>query len=282
MVFAVAQIVELHQRGVSLEGLHEDTCSDATALCELMTDRVIDAVLALGLWEQAWDDMWSQLKAERGKRDTWERDREAERIRERELAAQSPPPPGERWSPEHREWEDGIRERAQRDVVRAKWASGQLPNGYRQQLPSLHARSFVLALAQIERALRVLAKLETGAAKIELKATYEDFKLKLPTVVNVRDSIEHAEDRMRSLGKQQHPLVLQPIDNPVINAPGGGVFVSDSLNDRMYGCTVADGSFAEVEISDATVEIARAAVQRALDALPWERNWGYRRWIPNS
>ena len=67
----------------------------------------------------------------------------------------------------------------------------------------------------------------------------------------------------------------------MIEAPGGGVLVSDSLNGRCYGCTVEDGSYAEIEVSDATVEIARAVVQGVLDVLPW-RPMGSRHWTPHS
>ena len=280
----MAQIVELHQRGVFLEGLPDEVCRDVTALCHLVTSRVTDAVLALGLWEEAWGAMWSQLEADRQIRQgAWERDRQAERDREAQLAAENPPPTGEWWSPERREWEDDIRERARRDVLRAKWGSGQLPEEYRRRLPTLHARSFVLALAQIERALRVMAQLDTGGAKAAVTAAYEDFKAGLPTIVDVRDSIEHAEDRMRSLGKRERRLTLQPIENSMISAPGGGVLVGDSLNGRMYGSTVADGSYVEVEISDASVEIARAAVQRVLDTLPWrDQGHGFMHWTPHS
>ena len=40
-----------------------------------------------------------------------------------------------------------------------------------------------------------------------------------------------------------------------LEAPGGGVLVGDSLNNRHYGCTVDDGSYAEVEVADETLEV---------------------------
>ncbi len=54
----------------------------------------------------------------------------------------------------------------------------------------------------------------------------------------------------------------------------------DMLNGRHFGCTVEDGTYAEVEVSDATVEVARAAVQQVYDALPW-RTHGCPRYIPS-
>jgi hypothetical protein len=82
----VARIIELHQRGVFLEGLPDEVSRDVTALCNLVTERITDAVLALGLWEEAWGTMWSRLEVERDTRhEAWERDRQAERVREEEL-----------------------------------------------------------------------------------------------------------------------------------------------------------------------------------------------------
>lgn len=57
--------------------------------------------------------------------------------------------------------------------------------------------------------------------------------------------------------------------------------MNEVLNGRHYGGTVEDGTYAEVDVSDATVEAARAAVQRALDALPW-KSFGYPSYIPHD
>ena len=53
----------------------------------------------------------------------------------------------------------------------------------------------------------------------------------------------------------------------------------DMLNGRNFGCTIEDGTYAEIEVSDATVETARAAVQAVFDALPWRP--GHRRSEPS-
>jgi hypothetical protein len=46
------------------------------------------------------------------------------------------------------------------------------------------------------------------------------------------------------------------------------------------GCTVNDGSYAEVEVADDTLEVARVAVQAIFDALPWRP--GHRKFEPSS
>lgn len=40
-------------------------------------------------------------------------------------------------------------------------------------------------------------------------------------------------------------------------------------NNQHFGGTIADGTYAEVEVADATTEIARVAVQAVYDSLPW-------------
>lgn len=277
----MAQLVEFSQRDVFLEGLDEDVARDVSALTALMIGRTIDAVLALAAFEQASSELWAHFNEAREHRhDSWERDRQAERAREQELAIRSPAPDVPWHDERYRAWENEIREQARRDVVRSKWATST-PEGYLSRLPQLHARTFVLALAQVARALGVLARLDLGDAKDEVTAAREGFSMALPTLVPIRHSIEHAEDRMRSLGKFEKPLTLHPVSNAIIEAPGGGALVSDSLNGRDYLCTVADGSCAEIEVSDATAEAARAAVQRVLDALPWRRSFhGYVHYTP--
>ena len=52
----------------------------------------------------------------------------------------------------------------------------------------------------------------------------------------------------------------------LIHAPGGGVMIVGALNHERYGGTIADGTYAEVEVADGTTEIARAAVQRVVAA----------------
>jgi hypothetical protein len=68
--------------------------------------------------------------------------------------------------------------------------------------------------------------------------------------------------------------------NGAVHAPGGGALLAGMLNNDSFGWTTDDGTYQEVAVSDDTLEIARAAVQRALDALPW-KSYGYPRYLPN-
>lgn len=75
-------------------------------------------------------------------------------------------------------------------------------------------------------------------------------------------------------------IAPEPIMNEVIHAPGGGALVLNMLNGRKFGCTLADGTFAEVEVSDATTQIVRVAVQAVYDAPPWRP--GHRQHEPSE
>jgi hypothetical protein len=162
--------------------------------------------------------------------------------------------------------------RASCDVARVKWEAGELPQSLQLRLPALHAHSFIRSLAQAGRALSALSDLDLGPASAEVSQAYGDLDAAIPSLKDVRDSIEHAEDRMRGQSRGCK-LSLAPIVQGPIHAPDGGVLVGDLLVDgRTLGWTTADGSLQHVEISDATIESARAAVQRALDALPWKKS----------
>lgn len=89
-------------------------------------------------------------------------------------------------------------------------------------MPYLHARTFLTCLAQIGRALRALSSLDLGASQAAVVAARDEFDAALPALAHVRNSIEHAEDRARGLGKGGRKLTLAGISNNMIEAPGGG------------------------------------------------------------
>jgi hypothetical protein len=266
----MARLIEL-ERGTWIEGLDEDVNREVESLCGVMENNVIDAVLALVMFEQA---SAASHESAFGK-GAWERDRELERRRREELEAQEPEIDGASYG----DHVTRLYEQAKRDVVRAKWEAGELPRSYTHRLPFLHARTFMTSLAQLGRAMSEMAKLDTGDAKTTIGEARDQFDAALPHLKPVRDSIEHAEDRMRGLDREKKTMTLAPISNQMIEAPGGGVLVGDALNNRHYGCTVNDGSYAEVEVADNTLDVAGVAVQAIFDALPWRP--GHRRFVPS-
>ncbi len=257
--------------GTWVEGLDADVGHEAEALSGLLTRGVLDAVLALAMFEQARNAPHDHSQA------AWERDRQLERIREEELASEDP---RDCTAPDFMEWRMRISGQARRDVVRAKWEAGELPDELKHRLPFLHAQTFVTALAQVGRAMYALAELDTGSAKVELLAARDDFAAALPTLKHVRDSVEHAEDRLRGHNRRGQTMTLAPVTNTAVHAPTGGVLIGGMLNGSNFGWTVEGGDYQEVEISETTIEAARSSVQRALDALPWQTH-GHPRYVPS-
>ena len=257
--------------GTWLEGLDDETRHDAEALCRVMADGVVDAMLALAMFETA-----CSIPRD-SSREAWERERQRQRAREEELAAADPP--SQDFAPrENMEWRTRLSERARRSIIRDKWESGELSDALKHRLPFLHAETFVNSLAQVERALRSLQDLEFGSVHPEVVAACSDLEAAIPGLRAVRDSVEHAEDRSRARNRGKK-ITLAPVSNEAISAPGGGVLIAGMLNNNRFGWTAADGTYQEVEVSDATIEAARASVQRALDAMPW-RQHGYPLYVP--
>ena len=159
-----------------------------------------------------------------------------------------------------------------------KWAEEGGPEAYRDRLVFIHARSFVSTLALLRRGLEELSGYDLGQASSAVRQALASFDVALPGVKSVRDSAEHREDRVRGKVRGK-ALDLKPVVNSMVHAPGGGVLIVESLNNRSYGGTIADGSHAEVEVSDQATEVARAVVQAVLDAMPWRD--GHRTWEPS-
>lgn len=59
----------------------------------------------------------------------------------------------------------------------------------------------------------------------------------------------------------------------------GAAMIVSALNNQHFGGTIADGTYVEVGVADATTGVARVAVQAVFDALPWKP--GHRRVEPS-
>lgn len=163
---------------------------------------------------------------------------------------------------------DEIRDLAEVEHKREQWAAGRLPDAYVHRLPFLHARSFLLALDRLDRALAVLAK-EHGVPEA-VGAVLTAFRDAVPNLRGVRNSVAHHEDRSRGLGRSGKALDLKPVSNRMVSAPGGGVLILESLNGSCFGSTMEDGHYGEVEVSAETLKAAAACVQSVINAFRWK------------
>jgi len=165
-------------------------------------------------------------------------------------------------------------------MLREKWAREGGPESYKNRVPFIHARSFVSTLAVLQRSLLALKSYDFDqSVKAGLQQACDDFAAALPGLKDVRDSVAHVEERVRSEARGMK-IDTQPVSNSMIHAPHGGVTIISALNGQHFGGTVADGTYVEVEVADATTAIACAAVQTVYDALPWKL--GQRQFEPSS
>lgn len=140
------------------------------------------------------------------------------------------------------------------------------PPEYRSLVVFLHARTFLYALDAVARSLGAIAK--TPGVPRDVEDIAAAWAAACPTVQAIRDSSHHMEDRARGLDRNRRPLQLKPIVTPYISASGGALILN-SLTDNRYGTTTAAGDFEEVDVTPASLEMARSLVQRAIDAFSW-------------
>lgn len=262
-------VFELTYPGTWLELPDKDQARKLTTLLFMAESHFVDAVVAFNLFagERA-------RAGELFSREEWERDSERRRQLmgqvERVLGSGLP------LAALNMELYRDVSDRVDIEVKRERWSSGSAPRAYRMRPAFLHARSFVYALDHLGRMLTVISE-EAGApltVGAEVAALYSAF----PTLVGVRDTAHHMEDRGRGLDKWGDPLVLQPAQNAMVSAPNGGALILDCLSDNRYGCTMADGHFGEVEVSEKSLRVAQRCLQGVLDGFGWS---GPRRHTPN-
>jgi hypothetical protein len=137
------------------------------------------------------------------------------------------------------------------------------PRIYYEAAPHLHARTFVLSLRMIGLYLKTMAY-EAGPTYPELDEIAQEFEARFPGLKELRDSITHAEDRLRHLDRKGKTIIPEPV--PALTE-GGGVFFAGLLNGQSLGWTLGDGSYAECAVSAASAVVAIQSVQDAMSVL---------------
>jgi hypothetical protein len=188
---ACVYVFELTRPGTWLDNLPDEVSFDVDRVLDLLESTLADAALSLGLFEA---EQAASTARHAQHRQEWEQNRAAEAALvaayESELASHVLPE--ERWR-----LDEQTRERARIEAKRARWQSGQLPDAYAHRLPFVHARSCVYALDTIGKAIKSLARmpgLPAGVAQARA-----DFEARFPTLVSIRDSAHHPEDRVRGV-----------------------------------------------------------------------------------
>lgn len=259
-------IVELTYPGTCLDHADRDWCWKIEGQVRSLESTLIDAALALSLF----DAERATPRGRRHSRETWDRDSRRRQEIEDAIRARLGV---ERYAMDRYE---EVRSLAELEFKREQWSAGRMPSSYEHRLVFVYARSFVNALDRLERCLAVLAK-EDGVP-VQVAESHAGLCAALPHLREVRNSVSHFEDRSRGLGRGGRPLTLQPVMNQMVNAPGGGVLMLESLNNNCFGTTMADGHYGEVEVSVATLATAANCVQQVINAFTWK---GWPRHVPD-
>jgi hypothetical protein len=165
---------------------------------------------------------------------------------------------------------DRISHEAEVRFKREKWGSGKVPREFERSVIPIYARAFLYAVDGFDKFLAVLKDEPGTPPKIsELSARFESM---FPDLRGVRNTAQHLEDRSRGLGAGKNPklMALQPVENRLVSAPGGGVLVLNSLNGNRFGCTMSDGHYGEVEISAQALQLLSTHLHEVLQCFQWK------------
>lgn len=176
----------------------------------------------------------------------------------------------------HDDW-DEIQFEVDVRFKREQWSNGRIPREFEHSIPFLYARAFLYALDTFDKFLGVLSKVN-GITE-EIAKLHEQMALAFPHLRGVRNSAQHLEDRARSLGPGGKPLNLKPIENNLVDAPGGGVLMLNCLNGSNYGSTMSDGHYGEVDVSAESMIKLQGILKAVLQSFKWK---GPRKHAPSA
>ena len=123
------------------------------------------------------------------------------------------------------------------------------PSSCASRLRSLYARCFVYALDAAGQLIRVLQEYDQlpSSARRQCKRYLSQFV----AVRDLRNSLQHIEDRLRGLGRGGVPLP-------------GPLIVLGGFIDNRFGSTTEDGRYVEIEMSNSVLAQACAIVEDLL------------------
>lgn len=149
------------------------------------------------------------------------------------------------------------------DVIfkREKWAEGRLPQAFEHSVPFMYARAFLYAVDAFDKFLKVLSKEEGVPAEVgELRKRLADY---FPDLREVRNTIQHLEDRSRGLDNKKKPMVVR------------GLILS-TLMDSSYGSTMADGRYGSIEVTADSMQKLSEILHEVLSCFKWrgpKKHW---------
>lgn len=121
------------------------------------------------------------------------------------------------------------------------------------RLRLLYAKSFVYSLDAMGQLVRVLT---LASLPPEARACCERFGSAFGGMRDLRNTLQHIEDRLRGLGRRGEPLPTRLI-------------VLSSFKNGRFGSTTADGAYVELDVSRATLDHACGIIEDLLWSFSW-------------
>lgn len=155
---------------------------------------------------------------------------------------------------------------ARANVKRKKWERGELPDSIISNYILIYAKSFLYSLDKFSL---ILSRMNSESwAPQSIPTICKDFFDGIPSLRDVRNSFHHQEDRAFGIGGNRKPMAIQPINNGLFGGPHGAL-IGESLNGRLLGTTIGDGSFVEIEVSEDTLKLAQKAIHDVYNSFQW-------------
>ena len=125
---------------------------------------------------------------------------------------------------------------------------------YNMCVRSMYAKLCVYALDGIGKLLGVLS--EDPCLPKSAKDYCRDFENRFGIIRDIRNSLQHLEDRARGLGPKN-----KKIDT--------NVYVLGGLKDNKFCATIANGSCGEIEISEEMLVTVKEIIQKIINSFTW-------------
>lgn len=161
-----------------------------------------------------------------------------------------------------------IREKVDLELKQEEWNAGIPPFRYQHAIIFIYAKAFISALDMFGKLLHVMCK-EYAGLPAEVVNQKESFFNSFPQLKDVRDSIQHDEDRSRGLDRKGNPLDVKLGVKGGINIPVKSL-VLNQLNGNQFGTIINNGQYAEVEVSDQTMLLVHQCLQGIIDSFTWK------------
>ena len=254
-------ILEWNKPGIWLDSLEKDDAWRLEGQIRRLEDALIEANVTLNMFEEhAMNDRAMEIAKEE-----FEVRREISRSVEAEMFPDGMMQMG---APEEnpRLIYEERRAIVEVDGRHQMWQRGFLPRSHTGKPSFIFAKAFVHALDLFDKFLDDIAK--DSAAPEGIRSIHEKLCEALPDLREVRNSIQHAEDRSKGMHRK-NKIELKKIDTSKISIDGTAL-VNMGLNGNKFGTTMADGHYGAIEVSVQTVGILRSALLEVYSLFAWK------------